>query len=148
MSCPWDLKTSTAEAEMSCMNALPLSRLVQKPGSIDSFFILVMDGQSWPISDQKKKGVAHTFSLLANPYTYFFFYGRKLFYRLSKRNIFTNCCIDFQMSNSPPQQVFFLVWVFHLGVTFNRFFFLSSFIRVLYRYLKVTLGEHTSYHMF
>ena len=91
---------------LSCMNALSLSRLAQNQQEWHNFFIWVMDGQSWPFSGQKRKGILLRWQIhtLMNV-----FYSRKLFYRLSERSIFTNCCIILFWISSPPQQVFFLV---------------------------------------
>ena len=152
MSFWWNLKTRTAEAEMCCMNVLPLSRLVQNLEAWHSYLIWVMDGQSWPISGQKRKGIPHGFSLLEllNPYTDKCFLWKETFIWAIRKKTYLQTAV---LSS------FECTWVVHL----NRFYFwyesfircflkqvppfVSSFIRVVYMYLKVTLGEHTSYHM-
>ena len=123
-----------------CMNALPLSRLAQiQQQWHSSFFIWVMDGQSWPVSGQKRKGILlgfqiHTlmiFSMVENFYIGF----------MKEAYLQTAVLSSFE-------------WVVHL----NRFsFWYESFIRyflihVLFplwvfslescRYLELTLGEH------
>ena len=60
---------------LSCMNALPPSRLAQNQQEWHRFFIWVMDGQSWPVSGQKRKDILFSWQIhtLMNV-----FYGRKL----------------------------------------------------------------------
>ena len=105
------------------MNSLmPLSRQAQNPQVWHSFFIWVRDGQSWPVSGQKRKGIPHTLSTRIGKSKHWWFFSMvgNFYTCKSELNILTNCytvLLSFE-------------WVVHLKrFSFWYEFFIGCFLK-------------------